>query len=403
MNKIYDIAIVGGGLAGLSLAVLLGQQGWSVACIDREPLDKQIDKTFDIRTTAISYGSHNLLTNAKIWPDLADKAEPIKDILILDEDSPIDLAFHSGDVDADAFGWIVDNHDLRQVLINHVHAQESVTHITGQAVTNFNATSDHVTVTVSSGDQLDAKLVVGADGRRSYTREHMKIGTWERDYNQNALVCLINHTKPHHGLAVEHFRAQGPFAVLPFTDDANGKHRSAVVWSVERDTAGQWMACSDETFVMALQERCGDRFGEVSLIGKRGNWPLNMVKAYDYIAPRMCLVAEAAHGIHPIAGQGLNLSLRDIAALVEILDGATDPGNMTLLETYQKSRKGDNLAMSLTMDGLVDLFGSDAHIVRMARRFGLHAVSKLPFAKKFFMRQAMGTVGHLPALVRDVA
>jgi 2-octaprenyl-6-methoxyphenol hydroxylase len=399
----YDIAVIGGGLAGLSLSVLLGQEGWKVICIDREDIKKQNEKLYDIRTTAISYGSRNMLKNANIWQDLESIAEPIKDILILDEDSPVELTFNSSDIDADAFGWIVDNRDLRKTLISHVQSHETVTHLTGQAVTNFDNRDDHVIVTLSNGTHINARLVVGADGRNSFTREAMSIGTWGRDYDQNAIVCLINHTKPHNGLAIEHFRSQGPFAVLPYTDDENGTPRSAVVWTVERSDNDQWMDCSDATFRTAIQTRCGDIFGEISLIGQRASWPLNFVKAYDYIGDRMCLVAEAAHGIHPIAGQGLNLSLRDIAALVETLDGAQDPGDQCLLKAYQKTRKADNIIMSLTMDGLVDLFGSNIPPVRAARRFGLQTVSKLPFIKKFFMRQAMGTVGHLPSLVRDAA
>jgi 2-octaprenyl-6-methoxyphenol hydroxylase len=344
-----------------------------------------------------------MLKNANIWQDLESIAEPIKDILILDEDSPVELTFNSSDIDADAFGWIVDNRDLRKTLISHVQSHETVTHLTGQAVTNFDNRDDHVIVTLSNGTHINARLVVGADGRNSFTREAMSIGTWGRDYDQNAIVCLINHTKPHNGLAIEHFRSQGPFAVLPYTDDENGTPRSAVVWTVERSDNDQWMDCSDATFRTAIQTRCGDIFGEISLIGQRASWPLNFVKAYDYIGDRMCLVAEAAHGIHPIAGQGLNLSLRDIAALVETLDGAQDPGDQCLLKAYQKTRKADNIIMSLTMDGLVDLFGSNIPPVRAARRFGLQTVSKLPFIKKFFMRQAMGTVGHLPSLVRDAA
>lgn len=398
-----DIAIIGGGLAGLSLAILLGNQGWKVACIDREKSDTQTDKLYDIRTTAISYGSRNVLRHAGIWQDIEDRAEPIRDILILDEDSPIDLKFNTADIDAEAFGWIVDNRDLRQTLIHHVQNNKNITHLTGQSVTQFAHEDEYVTVTMADEQTLSAKLVVGADGRNSFTREAMEIGTWGRDYNQDAIVCLIEHSKPHHGLALEHFRAQGPFAVLPFTDDSNRNHRSAVVWTVERHESAQWLNCSEDVFNTALQSRCSDRYGDIKIIGTRAAWPLNLKKAYSYIGDRMCLVAEAAHGIHPIAGQGLNMSLRDIAALVEILDGVKDPGDLVLLKSYQSKRRGDNLGMAVATDGLNSLFGSNLPPIRAARRFGIHAVSKLPFAKKFFMKQAMGAVGHLPDLVKDVA
>lgn len=402
MDNQYDIAVIGGGLAGLSLAVLLGHRGWTVVCIDREKIDTQTDKSYDIRTTAISWGSRNLLINAGIWDDLTPNAQPISDILILDEDSPVTLEFNAKTINAEAFGWIVDNRDLRQTLIKHVSNHPNITHLTGQSVTGFEQDTDTVSVTLQNNETLSAALVIGADGRTSFTRESMHIGSWHKDYKQSAIVCLINHTKPHNGLAIEHFRAQGPFAVLPFTDDAFGNHRSAVVWTVERSDVQSWLDTADTTFTAALQERCGGHFGDIALAGGRAAWPLSLTKAYEYTAHRMCLVAEAAHGIHPIAGQGLNMSLRDIAALAELLsDTAVDPGDKDILAKYQTMRRGDNLSMVLATDTLNSLFGSTHTPVRAIRRIGLHAVSRLPFAKKFFMKQAMGALGHLPELIRE--
>lgn len=403
METQYDIAIVGGGLAGLSLAVLLAGQGWTIACIDRENPDIQTGKNYDIRTTAISWGSRNVLRHAGVWPDLEGRAEPIRDILILDEDSPVELEFNAGNVEAEAFGWIVDNRDLRHSLIGHAGRIDKINHLTGRSVTAFALEDKAVAVTLDDGRMIRAALAIGADGRKSFTREAMGIGTWSRDYRQSAIVCLIGHSLPHGGLAIEHFRATGPFAVLPFCDDENGNHRSAVVWTVPEHETGQWLDCSDTVFNAALQSRCGDRFGTVAVQGGRAAWPLSLTKAYSYIGPRMALVAEAAHGIHPIAGQGLNMSLRDIAAMAECLKGATDPGDEKILKAYQRKRRMDNLGMALATDGLNGLFGQSLPPVRAARRFGLFAVSKFPFAKKFFMRQAMGALGHLPHLVRDAA
>lgn len=402
-SQSYDIAVIGGGLAGLTLAVLLGNRGHKTICIDREKSEIQNDAHYDIRTTAISWGSRNLLVNAGIWADMAPRAEAINDILILDEDSPVELAFHSDDIAAEAFGWIVDNRDLRRVLTDHVAKNDNVTHITGRGVTGFDVGDNDVVVTTDDGHNVTVKLVVGADGRNSFTREAMKIGTWGRDYGQSAIVCLINHDKPHQGMALEHFRADGPFAVLPFTDDAKGHHRSAVVWTVPTAEAAQWVQCPETIFNAALQSRCHHHYGTVNVIGSRAAWPLNLKKSYDYIAPRMVLVAEAAHGIHPIAGQGLNMSLRDIAALVSCLDNAADVGSPDVLQAYRQQRRADNLGMALATDALNGLFGHSLPPVRAVRRFGLHMVSRLPFAKKFFMRQAMGAVGHLPHLIRDVA
>ena len=398
----YDIAIIGGGLAGLSLAIMLGKQGWIVACIDRETPETQTDKSYDIRTTAISWGSRNLLKNIGVWADMESRSECIKNILIKDEDSPIDLEFNADDINAEGFGWIVDNRDLRQTLLNHIKKYKNVTHMTGQGVTAIDNQGDDVHVTLLDKTTLNARLVIGADGRNSFTREAMNIGAYRKDYKQSAIVCLMKHTKPHNGLALEHFRAQGPFAVLPFTDDVNGNHQSAIVWTVETDEADQWVKCDDAIFNAALQTRCGDLYGDVAVVGGRAAWPLNLVKSYRYIAPRMVLVAEAAHGMHPIAGQGLNMSLRDIAALGEVLSNQTDPGDDAILQRYQKMRRTDNFGMVAATDILNELFGSNISGIRAIRRFGLHAVSRLPFAKKFFMRQAMGAVGHLPKLIKDV-
>lgn len=402
-SSTYDIAITGGGLAGLSLAILLGQQGRQVVCIDREKADTQTDKNYDIRTTAISWGSRNLLINAGIWQDLEQRAEPIQDIVILDEDSPVELVFHNDEIEADAFGWIVDNRDLRQTLMAHVAKNKNITHMTGTGVKGFNTESTSVTVALDNGETLSAALVVGADGRNSVTREAMGIGTWSRDYHQSAVVCLIEHDKPHNGVALEHFRAAGPFAVLPFLDDDQGSHHSAVVWTVPTEEAQGWVQCSEDVFNAAIQTRCEDRYGLIKVKGSRAAWPLSLKKAYSYIAPRMVLVAEAAHGIHPIAGQGLNMSLRDIAALVTCLEGVDDVGDTNILKAYQSQRRADNLGMAVATDGLNGLFGHSLPPIRAARRFGLHAVSRLPFAKKFFMRQAMGALGHLPQLIRDAA
>ena len=390
----FDIVVVGGGLAGLTQSILLANQGWNVVCIDRDAPAKQISA--DIRTTAISWGSRNLLINAGIWQDLEHKAECIKNILIKDEDSPIDLEFNATEIDAEGFGWIVDNRDLRATLIQHIATQKNITHITNQSVTDFKTQQNSVDITLDDGNILTAQLVIGADGRNSFTREWMGIKTLKKDYKQSAIVCLRQHEKPHNGLALEHFRTQGPFAVLPFT----GK-TSAVVWTIPSDEATQWINCDDDVFNAALQTRCGSLYGTVKVQGSRTAWPLNLVKATSYIGERMVLVAEAAHGMHPIAGQGLYMSLRDIAALTEILDGAKDPGDTVLLKRYQSTRRMDNIGMVAATDILNELFGFNFFGIRAARRFGLHAVSKLPFAKRFFMKQAMGAMGHLPNMIKQ--
>lgn len=392
-----SICIIGGGLAGLTQAALLGDAGFDVVCIDAEPLERQMSLEFDGRTTAISYGSRMVLEKAKVWGGLVRAAEPIKTIDILDGDSASVMTFDAREVEADAFGWIVDNADLRRALIKRVQSFKNVRHLTGKAVKDVALTHDAAFITLEDGRRLECALVIGADGRKSLVREAMRIGTWGRDYKQTAIVCLVAHEKPHQGLAVEHFRKEGPFALLPFTDLPDGTHRSALVWTVHGRDARRWVACEDDVFNAALEARAMGRYGRIRALGRREAWPLNLVKSYTYVGLRAVLVAEAAHGMHPIAGQGLNMSLRDLDALTTLLTNARDEGrdvgDDALLETYQRVRRMDNIAMCTATDVLTLLFSNNVAGVTALRRAGLSVVKRLPFAKKFFMHQAMGLTG----------
>lgn len=384
------IGIIGGGLAGLTLAALLGEAGFAVTCIDAAPLEQQVSGAYDQRTTAISYGSRKVLERAGVWQSLAGKNAAIKTIDILDGDSDAVLQFDAREVEADAFGWIVDNADLRRALISRVRSIKNITHMTGTTVRAVALSDDAAEVTLQDGKRLRFALAVGADGRKSILRDAMGVGAFGRDYKQSAVVCLVAHEKPHHGMAVEHFRPEGPFALLPYTDLPDGTHRSALVWTVHGGDARKWVACEEEIFNAALMERSRGRFGRIWAAGKREAWPLNLVKSYSYTGPRAVLVAEAAHGMHPIAGQGLNMSLRDLACLSDVLKKVDDIGAPETLTRFQRLRRADNLAMSLATDYLTMLFSNDLNAVKALRRAGLRIVARLPFAKRFFMKQAMG-------------
>jgi 2-octaprenyl-6-methoxyphenol hydroxylase len=402
----YDVAIVGGGLSGLSQSLLLAQEGFRVLCVDREAPASQLTKGYDTRTTAISWGSRNVLWRAGVWQEMEERSCPIRDIKILDGDSPFALSFLSQEVEGREFGWIVNNHDLRCVLHERAAGQENLDHITGDAVTMFHVKQDGVKIETSKGQSYDAQLVLGCDGRKSFTREFMGIGTWGRDYEQTAIVCIVDHEHPHEFTAVEHFLPEGPFASLPMLDDNGGQTRSAVVWSIHGGDASQFLKCDEETFNAHLEGLYKGRFGKVSLSGARAGWPLNIVMAYEYTRPRMAIMAEAAHGIHPIAGQGLNISLRDCAAMTEILvkaraNGVADCGSAQILRDYQKSRRMDNTMMGLAMEGFNGLFSNDRPLLKFARKTGLRLINRLPKAKRFFMTQAMGTVGHVPEMVKS--
>lgn len=384
MKADYDVIIVGGGLAGLSLACLLGQtSGLKIACIDQ-------GAPADDRTTAISYGSSKILDRAGVWGDIVKEGCPINDIEILDGDSPLLLQFLSREVEGKAFGWIISNKHIRGCLTKHMTAE----HISPAKVQDFEVHENYASVKLEDGRALTAKLIIGADGRKSAVREFMDVDVRSWSYNQQAVVCFITHENPHQNKAIEHFWPDGPFAILPMSDREDGAHCSSLVFT-EHSKSASLMDLSDEEFAAEVQKLFPEFYGKTSVIdNKRMAYPLSLVHAADYIAPRMALVADAAHGIHPIAGQGLNLGFRDLGEISQLIHNAfekgEDIGAKTLLETYQRRRRPDNMAMVAVTDGLVRLFSNDLKTVKFARRFGLRAVSRLSKAKKFFMQRAMG-------------
>lgn len=404
-TKEYDVIVVGGGLAGLGLTALLASRGARVLCVDRESAAARTAPAFDGRTTAISYGSRKVLEAAGVWGALSANACAIDTIHISDGGGPVLLDFSKDEVEGRSFGWIVENRLLRQALLARVKDLKTAEHVAPAAVADFSRDDGKVTVHLEDGRKFSAPLAVGADGRASFTREWMGVGAREWPYRQRAVVCAVVHENPHEHIAVEDFRPSGPFAILPMTDDEQGAHRSSVVWTEHGPEKNSALRFSAEVFDAALAARFPARYGAVRLAGGRFSYPLGLTHAHAYIAPRMALVAEAAHGIHPIAGQGLNMGLRDVAALADLVAGSVrdgrDPGGADMLERYQRGRRFDNMAMAGATDQLNRLFSNDIGPVRAARRFGLRAVGRLPAAKLFFMKQAMGAAGLLPALIRE--
>lgn len=399
-----DVIIVGGGPAGLGLCAILGRHGIAALCIDRDAPAQSVLPAFDGRTTAISFGSQRVMEEAGAWEALRDHACPIEDIQILDSGSSVLLDFLVGDVEGDAFGWIVENRLLRIALRQAVEKANPARQIAPAAVTDFSRDAYGVSVHLADGRILRAPLVIGADGRQSFTRDWMGINTRAWTYKQRAVVCTVTHENPHNNIAIEHFRPEGPFAVLPMTDDEQGRHRSSVVWTEHGPDRKSALHFDDDAFNAALNARFPSWYGAVTLNGGRFAYPLGLVHAHDYIAPRMALVADAAHGIHPIAGQGLNLGLRDVAYLAELLVDAKrngdDYGSEDLLHAYQQARRPDNMAMAAATDTLNKLFSNNIGPMRLARQIGLRAVQKIGPARRFFMRQAMGAAGSLPKIVR---
>lgn len=389
-----DVIIIGGGHAGCTMAALLGKQGIRVACIDRDDPATTLTAAYDGRTTAVSFASQKIIAETGAWESLQTRACPIEDIKIMESGSPVLLTFLVKDVHEKAFGWIVENRDLRKALYETLAALPSVDHIAPASVNAVSRKPNGIRVELDDGRSIEGELLIGADGRGSMVRDWMSIATRGWDYGQTALVCVVEHEHPHNNTAWEDFRGEGPFAILPMPDDHNGRHRSSIVWSEhghKKDSAKHW---DEDSFNAALQERFPGHYGTLRAAGPRFAYPLSLRHAHSYIAERCALIADAAHGIHPIAGQGLNLGLRDVKALSRILGQAhlnkTDLGNMGLLQTYQDERYPDNMAMAAATDTLNKLFSNNITPLRIARKIGLRMLEKMPQTRAFFMRQAMG-------------
>jgi 2-octaprenyl-6-methoxyphenol hydroxylase len=376
----------------------LGQAGIDTVILDQEPAAARTLPGFDGRTTALSYGSRRIVASAGLWDPVAGQAEPILDIRIADGRAPVFLHFDhqemAGESDSAPFGHIVENRLLRLAQFERLDALPAVRHVAPAKVVAVETGTGHAAVTLADGRVVRAELVIGADGRASFTRQQLGIPARSFAYRQKAVVCVMAHAEPHRGVAVEHFLPAGPFAVLPMRDDADGTHRSSIVWTEHPDTADDFVHRPIAAFDAALQAVVGDWLGPVRTLGKRFTYPLGVVHARRYGARRAALIGEAAHGIHPIAGQGLNLGLRDIdvlsGLLVERSRLGLDLGDPALLRRYEQLRRPDNVAMILATDGLNRLFSTDLAPVQLARDLGLAAVGRLPPVKRFFMRQAMG-------------
>jgi 2-octaprenyl-6-methoxyphenol hydroxylase len=397
-----EVAILGGGLAGLTLAAALGSAGVPVIVIDRDPPAAHLSETFDGRSTAIAFASARALDGAGVWRHAVEQAQPILDIRVTDNESPLFLHYDHRAVGDDPMGWIVENRILRAALFRRAAELPSVTHLTPAEVADIKRGPLDATLTLADGRAIRARLLVGADGRKSLARAEAGIRTLDATYKQHAIACTIRHTQPHHGVAVEKFLPSGPFAMLPMTEQ-----RTSIVWTERADLAPHYMKLPEPEFTAELQARCGTWLGTVTPIGPRFSFPLSLMHAERYVDRRLALISEASHAIHPIAGQGLNMGFRDAAALAEVIVDAwrlgLDVGGREVTERYQRWRRVDNLTLVAVTDSLNRLFSNDIAPIRAARRFGLALIDKAPPLqplKRLFMRHAMGTVGELPRLLR---
>ncbi|MCB2106980.1 MAG: UbiH/UbiF/VisC/COQ6 family ubiquinone biosynthesis hydroxylase [Rhodobacteraceae bacterium] len=413
----YDVVIAGGGLVGGTLACALAGHGLEVAVVDRLRPEDGIAPDFDGRASAIALSCQKLLAGVGLWPQLASVAEPIREIRVSDGASPLFLHYDFADLSdahghSEPLGYMLENRSLRMALAARIAALQKahadrLTVIAPATVTGFTQDADLAHVTLADGRTLTSRLVIAAEGRASRLRDAagLRVNGW--DYKQVGIVATIGHEVAHNGIAHERFLPPGPFAILPLTDDAQGRHRSSLVWTERADLAPHYMALPDENFLAEIATRVGGFLGELSLIGPRFSYPLALQLASAYVKGRLVLVGDTAHGIHPIAGQGLNLGLRDVAALTEILVDAQrlglDPAHPAGLARYERWRRSDNLLMAGVTDALTRLFSNDIAPIKAARDVGLGLVNGIKPLKLFFMRHAMGTVGDLPKLMRGEA
>jgi 2-octaprenyl-6-methoxyphenol hydroxylase len=398
-----DVIILGGGLIGLALASALDASGVSAVVIDPADPEQRTGAAFDGRTSAVSSSSMRMLEAIGVADHLPEQGCPIRRISVADGLEPGGVQFEPDD--DEPLGWMHENRHLRAALRARAESGRD-TWILWKARMSEVDRGDHtVTMTLADGRKFSAPLLVAADGRNSPMREEAGIRVAQWRYAHKAIVSVIRHELLHDNVAYEIFYPTGPFALLPMTDD-HGGHRSAIVWSVpERDAAG-WLSLSDQDFAAEAEAAMGDFLGKVAMLAPRSSYPLGFHHAAQITAKRLALAGDAAHAIHPIAGQGLNLGFRDAAALAQVLvEGARlglDLGDRQLLDRYQRWRSLDALSVSVATDSLARIYGVPGQAASAIRRFGMDLVGRISPLRNRLMNEARGTSGELPLLLRGI-
>ncbi len=399
-----DILIVGGGLNGPALALALAQSGLSVTVIDALTIKARKNAAFDGRAYALALASVRLLSAIGIWERVTGNAQPMLEIKVSDGRAgegaaPFFLHFDHAEIEEGPMGHMLEDRFLRAAFLDAMKEHKAITHLSGTEVVAQEVTPQGVTLTLASGKTLSGRLLIGSDGRRSGTAERAGISRTGWSYGQTALVAAIEHELPHNGIAHQFFMPPGPLAILPLPGNV-----SSIVWSETDETAAQFAALSDADFMEVLRPRFGDFLGAIKLQGKRFTYPLNLTVANSFIADRLALIGDAAHGMHPIAGQGLNAGLRDVGALAEVTTHAVrrgeDLGAPDVLARYQQWRRFDTTTLAITTDLTNRLFSNDNPILRAARDIGMGALNAMPGLRRSFIREAAGLTGDLPELMR---
>lgn len=398
-----QVVIVGGGLNGPALALALRAQGIAVTVIDALPVETRRDPGFDGRGYALALASQRLLRRLGVWQAVADEAQPMLEIKVTDGragegPAPWMLHFDHAEIEEGPMGYMVEDRHLRPALLDAM-AAAGVTHLAGETVTGQEVGPGGVRVTLASGAVVEGALLVGCDGRSSGTATRAGIGRTGWGYGQTAVVCAVAHERPHHGIAHQFFMPSGPLAILPLRHD-----RASIVWSESPERAEALLAMDAPAFLEALRPAFGSFLGEIALEGARFGYPLGLSLAERFVADRVALVGDAAHGLHPIAGQGLNAGFRDVGALAEVLSAATargeDIGALPVLRRYQEWRRFDTTTLALATDGFNRLFSNDNPLLRGVRDLGMGAVNAVPGLRRGFLREAAGLTGEVPPLLR---
>jgi 2-octaprenyl-6-methoxyphenol hydroxylase len=399
-----DVIIFGGGMVGLALAAALDSSGLSAIVVDPSDPDLRKDASFDGRTSAVSSSSMRMLKTNGVADFFPTPGGPIRRIQVADGLAPGGLSFDPGEGD-EPLGWMHENRHLRAALRDRAETGPNLWLLWKSRVTSVERDMDGVRVALSDGRTLSAPLLVAADGRNSQTREAAGIRVARWRYDHAAIVSTLRHERPHEQIAYEIFYPTGPFALLPMTDDEHG-HRSAIVWSVPADDAPGWLSLSDEDFAAEARAAMGGFLGVVTMAAPRSTYPLGFHHAAQITATRLALLGDAAHALHPIAGQGLNLGFRDAAALAQVLvEGARlglDLGDRQLLDRYQGWRSLDSLMVGIATDSLTRIYGIPGRTASAVRRFGMGVIERVRPLKNQLMSEARGTSGDLPLLLRGL-
>ena len=398
-----DIIIVGGGLNGSLMAIAAANIGFSTIVLDSKDNEASVENRFDGRSYALALISVRLLKNLNIFKDIIDKSQPILDIKILDGKlvqgpSQFSLHFDNNEIHDGPMGQMVEDRFIRKALFTKINKNEQIDYKFNSKVTEHKKQSGYISVTLDNGKKLNTKLLVGADGKNSElaNRAEIKKSGWK--YNQSALVCAIEHEADHNGVAWQYFMPSGPLAVLPMT----GK-RSCIVWT-EQNANAKAINLFDETrYTKILAARLGNFLGKFKIIGDRHTYPLELSIADQFIDERLALIGDAAHSVHPIAGQGLNAGFKDIAVLAHIIQDAhhrgEDLGSLGVLKRYEEWRRFDSAQLAYSTDLFNKLFSNENEALRLARNIGLKLLDSIPVAKRNIIKEAAGITGELPRLM----